>query len=415
MPKRLLVIDGADKGQSFLLPEAGAVLIGNSRRNTDICLHDLFVARVHCQVEVEGDRVTVSDRITPNGVLVNGAKVIQQDLHAGDVVRIGNSYLRLEAEPGAAPAAEAEAPAAPAPEAPPAAEEPGKLPLLPPERLGELVNHTLARFKIGAPIGPGYWGYVFRARDLRTEETVALKVLSPAFPADAEEMQRFVRAIKPRLVLHHPALVTPRGLGRSGPYVWIARELVVGESLAAPIGRARAARKAAWRPALRVARSIARALDYLREQRVVHANITPANILQPADEGPARLNDLGLWEALEGTALQQQALERKFLAELPYLSPEHIDPDAPVDDLSDQYCLGAVVYALLTGRPPFEGQTPEETVQRIRTGLPAKPKEYQPAIPDEFQAVVLRMLAKHPEERYPAPGPLLADLEAIEE
>ncbi len=95
------------------------------------------------------------------------------------------------------------------------------------------------------------------------------------------------------------------------------------------------------------------------------------------------------------------------------MSPEHLDPDATVDDLSDQYCLGAVVYALITGRPPFEGGPPDDLQQRIRTALPSRPKEWQRALPDEFQAVVLRMLAKHPEERYPGPGPLLTDLEAL--
>src|SRR5262245_36678980 len=192
MPKRLLVIDGADKGQSYLLPEAGAVLIGNSRKHTDICLHDLFVARVHCQVEVDEDRITVSDRVTPNGILVNGTKVPQRELQLGDVIRVGNSYLRLEdvvAEPTAEADATGEAPA-------PAADEPGKLPNLPPHRLGELAGRTLAHYKIGAEIAPGHSGAVFRARDLKTDEAVALKVLSPVFPADPEEMQRFIRAMK---------------------------------------------------------------------------------------------------------------------------------------------------------------------------------------------------------------------------
>jgi serine/threonine-protein kinase len=84
-----------------------------------------------------------------------------------------------------------------------------------------------------------------------------------------------------------------------------------------------------------------------------------------------------------------------------------------VDDLSDQYCLGAVVYALLTGRPPFAGESPDEIIEKIRDARPGRPKEVQRSLPDAFQAVVLRMLAKHPEERYPAPGPLVADLEAI--
>ena len=85
MPKQLTVIDGADKGQAYLLPDAGTLRIGNSRRNTDICLHDLFVARVHCHVAVGDGRITVSDELKPNGIQVNGAKVAQQELQPGDV------------------------------------------------------------------------------------------------------------------------------------------------------------------------------------------------------------------------------------------------------------------------------------------------------------------------------------------
>jgi serine/threonine protein kinase len=242
---------------------------------------------------------------------------------------------------------------------------------------------------------------------------VALKVLPPVFPADDAEMQHFVRALKPAFALHHPGLVALRGLGRSGPYVWIAAELVEGESVASAIVRFREAGKGKWRLALRVALHIGRVLDFLHHRRLVHANITPANLLLSDGEGQARLTDLGLWDALMGSVLQRERLEQKLVAELPYLSPEHIDPDAPVDALSDQYSLGAVVYALLTGRPPCEGKTTEETMARIRDTMPLRPKEFHRSAPDELQAAVLRMLAKRPEERYAAPGPLLADLEAI--
>ena len=152
MPMQLQVIDGADKGQAFRLPPAGTVRIGNSRKNTDICLHDLFVARVHCHVDVGAGKVTVSDEMKPNGILVNGAQVAQHELKPGDVVRVGNSYLRLE---------EAEdAPAEPA--AGPTPAEPGKLPHLPIERLKELAGHTLGHYDLDAALARGHTGVVFR-------------------------------------------------------------------------------------------------------------------------------------------------------------------------------------------------------------------------------------------------------------
>jgi serine/threonine protein kinase len=407
MPKRLLVFDGPDKGQSYLLPEAGAVRIGASRKNTDICLHDLFVARVHCQVELNGDRVTVCDNITPNGILVNGAKVTQQEIHSGDVIRVGNSYLRLEEADAAAAEESAEESGAEE------AAEAGEVCHLPLARLGELAGEMLGHYEIGEVLARGHTGVVFRARDEKTDQRVALKVLPPVFPATDPEMHRFVRAMKTRLAVQHPGLVALRGVGKSGAYVWIATDLVEGESVSSVVRHWHGARRHKWRLGLRVALHLARVLDHIRGHRLVHANIAPANVLLPADDGPPRLNDLGLRDALVGSTLQQQTWERKFLAELPYLSPEHVDPDARVDDLSDQYCLGAVVYALLTGRPPFAGESPDEIIEKIRDARPGRPKEAQRSLPDAFQAVVLRMLAKHPEERYPAPGPLVADLEAI--
>jgi serine/threonine protein kinase len=410
MPWRLLVIDGADQGKSFLLPEAGTARVGNNARHCDVHLHDLYVARAHCEVEVEGDRVTVVAADKTRDTLVNGVKVTRQELQPGDVLRVGNSFLCLEAAAEAAPAR----PDEPEPAAPPAPGEPRKLPELPAGLLGDLVGHTLGHFEVGALLGRGHFGEVFRARDVHKGQDVALKILSPSFPADDGEMKHFARTLKLLAALPHPNLVAPRGAGKTGPYFWIASELVEGESAAAVLRRLAGGKKPKWRRALRVGVHVGRALAAAQRQRLVHGNVTPANILLAAAEGgPVRLNDLVLLRALQGSVLLQEALELKCLAELSYLSPEHLDPDAAVDDLSDQYSLGAVLYALLTGRTPCEGATPEETADRIRTALPEKPKHLNHGIPDELQAAVLRMLAKRPEERYPGPEALLADLERI--
>jgi serine/threonine protein kinase len=410
MTKRLSVVDGGDQGRVFPLPESGVVLIGSNRKHTNICLHDLYVARVHCQVEVAEGQVVVVDQDSPNGTLVNGEKVAKRELKLGDVMRIGNSYLRLEERDAPLPEdAEETAPTvlrSPAP--------PGKLPHLPADRLDELIGQTLGNFKIGAVLGQGHFGLVFRAHDMKRDQPVALKVLPPDFPADTEEMRRFVDAVKPVMFMQHPNLVLLRGIGKTGPYVWLARELIEGESLAAKLERVSTAPKIKWKPAFRLAVHLARALEFAHENRLIHADLTPANILLEGDQAAARMNDLGFWDALVGSRLQQKVLERKFLAELPYLSPEHIDPDLSVDSLSDQYSVGALVYALATGRPPFVGRSAEETMDQIRDSFsPRRPKEIQRNIPDEFQAIVLRMLSKRPEERYPTSAALLAELEKL--
>ncbi len=403
MPLRLLVIDGADQGRFFRLPEAGTVLLGNSQRHADICLHDLYVGRVHCELAVAEGAVTITARDTPAGTLVNEKRITQQAILPGEVLHVGNSHLRLEFAADDAAWGQPEEPEE-APEPPPAAGE----------RPAGLQGRTLGHYQVAGILGRGHCGVVYRAHDLKKDQDVALKVLDAAFPSGAPEMLGFAKALRTRLPLHHPNLVGLHGAGKSGPHCWLDLELVEGESLAQAIERNRDARKIKWRRALNLARDVGRALAYCHQHRLVHGNVTPHNVLIRKHDESARLNDLLLQKALEGSALQQATMEAKMLAELPYLAPEQADPQLMlVDELSDQYSLGVLVYALLTGRPPFAGSAPEETLRQIREDPPVKPQKLNKQIPDDFQAAVLKMLAKRPEERYSRMEEMLGDLERI--
>src|SRR5262245_1368922 len=192
MAWRLLVIDGADQGRDFPLPAAGTVLVGNSRKHADVCLNDLYVARVHCHVEVAGDRVVVKHAEGNHETLVNGKKILTHELKPGEVLRAGNSHLRLEVCDAAADAA-ADAATAKVPS--------------PRERLEELTDRPLGHYQLGSVVGRGYCGVVFQAKDVKGDRRVALKVLSPEFPKNDAEMQTFVAAVKKALPLRHPQLV----------------------------------------------------------------------------------------------------------------------------------------------------------------------------------------------------------------
>jgi hypothetical protein len=401
MPWRFLVIDGYDQGAVYPLPPKGIVTVGNKRKEVDIVLHDLLTAPVHCEVELDGDRVAVAQRdmAKAHGTFVNGIRIERQELHLGDVLRVGNSYLRLEsAEPTPEPL-------------PPKEDEP--LPQLGPERLEQLTGHLLGHHLVGPLLGKGHAGMVFRAHDRKADRVVALKVLSPLFPKNDAEMQGFVRALKAGLPLRHFNLVTLYGAGRTGGYCWIAQEYVEGESLAQVVQRVKEAQRIDWTRACRVAVHIARALDYTRRYHITHGNITPQNIMIQGEGNVAKLGDLMLVKALEDSELQKATLENKVLSELAYLSPEQVVPDAFVDDLVDLYSLGTIVYALLAGRPPFPGDSPEEILERIQEGEVDKPSRYQRGIPEAFEKVVMRMLAKHQENRYSSPAEVLAEVEAI--
>jgi serine/threonine protein kinase len=408
MAKRLLVIDGADHGRYFPLHE-GTAVIGNNHRHADICLHDLYVRRVHCHLEVNGERVVARDSENANGISVNGQPVAEQELRPGDVLRVGNSHLRLE--DGAVPTEEVEEEA----DAPKEKEFP-PAPALPAERLNELTDHLLAHYEVGPVLGHGHYGLVFRARDRKGGHTVALKVLYPDFPKNASEMQQFAAAMRTVLPLRHPHLVTLYNAGRTGPYCWLALEYVEGESLAQVLDRMGGLPgKNSWKQALRFGIHLGRALDFIHHNRLQHGNLTPNNILVRLSDKAVKLGDLMLSRALEGSVLQKEMLENKLLAELPYMAPEQVDPDAFVDRLADIYGLGAVMYVRIAGRPPFQGESPEETIARIQQEPLTRPRQVQAAVPDALDVAVGKMLARHQEERYQTAGELVTELERIAE
>jgi serine/threonine protein kinase len=404
MPWRLQVIDGADMRQAFPLVAAGRMVIGSNRKQTDICLHDLYVARTHCQLEVDGERIVVNDLENTAGVFVNGQKVKQQELHPGDVLRVGNSHLRLEPSETAAPARVEPSADKPANGAPPAEAQPD-----------ELIGQVLGHYELASVLGQGHHGVVYRATDQKTNQVVALKVLAAEFPAGEAELQTFVKTMKARIGLRHDHLVNLVGAGKTHGACWMALEYIEGESLAQTLVRIGQPGKNAWQHALRLAIHVARALDYLHQHHTFHGNLTPQNVLIRLSDKVVKVGDLMLTKALDGSALQQARIEEKLLAEMPYLSPEQANPDAFVDELTDLYSLGALVYARLTGKPPYQGETPEETLELIAEGPLRKPREYQAAIPELMEKAVLKMLARHQEDRYQTPAELLGVLEPFAE
>jgi tRNA A-37 threonylcarbamoyl transferase component Bud32 len=450
MTKRLLVIAGPDKGRSFLLPDASTVVIGRGRESATR-LNDPHVSRFHCRVEVRDGGVTVTDSDSAGGRFVNDRRVSRHQLQSGDVIQVGETRLCYHGEdpaeqstiappealseqktlyPGAAMmppprlARRRPAPAQPRTPAaaatiteptPPAARRAGRPAPLPFERLGELANTTLSHFQLGPVIARGQSGVVFRARDFKNNRHVALKVLRPEFATDDREVQRFVRSMKTALPLQHPNLVRLYGAGKKGGYCWISMEFVDGESLTQVIARIAVAGMLDWRHAHRVALHIGRALEFAHRHHIIHRNITPANVLIQASNTVAKLGDLMLAKALEGRLAQHLTASGELLGDIRYMSPERTHSPEGVDGRSDIYSLGALVYCMLTGQPPFQGYSIVETVTKIREGRLEPPRKFQLSIPASFERVVLTMLARRPEDRYQKAQQLLATLAAVKD
>jgi serine/threonine protein kinase len=399
-PPLLVVTSGPDKGRSFPLNAGQTLQIGRSQATTTK-LADPTVSRVHCEIEWDGHRAVLIN-ISQTGTLVNGKPAAQQELKPGDLIRIGGSELRFhlgdveEASTIVAGATRG------APAAVPAAES-----------LPALVGQKRSHYQIESQLAKGASGAVFKATDDQTGKAVALKVLQPEFSRNDDEMQRFVRAMKTVLPLHHANLVQLYAAGKTGPFCWVAMEYVDGESMTRVIQRIGVAGMLDWRYGYRVAVHIARALEYAHGEAILHRNVTPQNILLRSSDKVVLLGDLMLAKALEGTLAQQITRPGELVGDVGYMSPERTRGTTDVDGRSDLYGLGATVYALVAGRPPFTAGALPELITKIRSAEPEKPQKYQMSIPALFQGTILKLLAKRPEERFQTASELLADLERV--
>jgi serine/threonine protein kinase len=401
MSLQFLVIAGPDQGKSFILQAGPDLMLGRSA-NAYYQLSDPRASRNHCQVQRDGDQVTVVCNSGSGGTLVNGKPVKKQSLKLGDVLQVGDTQLRLQVGDYALDVALAHKPSAPT--AAPAAR---------PEQLEALSGQTLSHYDIGPVIGKGGSSMVFHATDTKDNRPVAFKVLLPEFSKDEEDMQRFVRAMKTMMPLRHPNLIALYGAGKTGGHCWVAMEYVAGENMTEVIERIGLAGMLDWRYGFKVAVHVARALDYAHGQQIIHRNVAPKNILLEAPTKTVKLGNLMLAKALEGSQAQKITRPGELVGDVAYMSPERTRGTDDVDGRSDLYGLGATVYALLTGRPPFTGATLVEKITRIRQSEPEKPTKFQMSIPSRFEGVVLKLLAEDPDDRFPTAAALLADLEKV--
>jgi serine/threonine protein kinase len=278
-----------------------------------------------------------------------------------------------------------------------------------------LVDQTLGHFQVVRLLGRGYSGAVFEATNTKTAQTVALKVLSAEFPASPAELERFTQELRVLQPIRHPNLVGLLGAGKTTTHCWIAREYVDGESAAAVIARIAEGEKPSWTRAARVVVHLARALDHLQQHRLIHGNITPRNVLLQANTHTTKLADLRLSEILAGSQLQQKVGAKKHQAELAYLAPEQVAEGGFVDTLADFYAVGALAYALCTGRPPVAGQSPAEIRDSILNGRVSKPSMVYKRVPAAFDAIVMKLLARNQEDRYQTALAILTDLAPLAE
>lgn len=398
----MLVVSGPDRGTKFQIEDGANYPLGRGS-DAKFQLSDPRASRLHCRLEADGGVVRLIDAGSKAGSFVNGKPVSTVTLKPGDVVRVGETELRYqviaagaETISGVEPPVGANLHAAP-----------------PSNKLSDLVGKKMSHYEIKRVIAEGSSGTIFFAHDPENLRGVALKVLWPEFSKDEEQMQRFIRAMKTMLPVQHPNLVRLFGAGKAGPHCWIAMEHVEGSNLAKVIDDIGTAGMLDWTYAFKVCYSVGSALEAAYKHQILHRNITPTNILVRSNDKAVKLGDMMLAKALEGTLAEQVTRPGQLVGDMAYMSPERTRSAAEVDTRSDIYSLGATAYALLTGHPPFEAKSLPDLIVKIRSAEVVRPKKFQLSVPDMFEGLVLRMLAKKPEDRFATPAQLINDLERI--
>ncbi len=254
-------------------------------------------------------------------------------------------------------------------------------------------------------IGSGGMGEVYLARQERPDRDVALKILRTRPGHERDLLARFRAEADAAARLHHPNVVQIYEAGETAEAAFIAMELVGGESLAARLARA----VLAPREAAALLTRLARAVQFAHDRGVIHRDLKPSNILLEAD-GTPKLSDFGLAKVVDD-ADADHTRTGAVLGTPAYMSPEQASASKTVGPLSDVYGLGAVLYECLTGRPPFKGASPLDTLQQVLAREPIPPRRLQPGIPRDLQTICLKCLEKEPNRRFPSAAELADDLD----
>jgi serine/threonine-protein kinase len=260
------------------------------------------------------------------------------------------------------------------------------------------------RYSVLSLLGSGGMGQVFRVRDERDGTPLALKVLHPLEGDDAERVRRFQREIQVLTRIRHPAVLQIRDWGQSDSGLFLVTELVDGEDLKLAIRR-----RGPFPPAeaAAIGATLAEALAAAHAQGVVHRDVKPNNVMIASD-GSIRLLDFGL---ARGAGIDVTTLTRTgaILGTPGYMSPEQFDATG-VDERSDVYSLGVVLFELLTGRLPFRAASAIAVALAHKTEPPPLPRSLRPGIPAWLERIVLRCLEKDPARRYASAAELAAEL-----
>jgi serine/threonine-protein kinase len=264
---------------------------------------------------------------------------------------------------------------------------------------------AITGFEILEELGRGGMGVVYKARQINLGRLVALKMVLAGAHAGPDELDWFQREAEAVASLQHPDIVRIHDVGQADGLPYLSLEFIDGGSLAQQMtGRPQDITRAAW-----TIRTVARAIHAAHRQGIVHRDLKPANILLAADGRP-KITDFGLARRLGDDS--DWTRTGTIVGTPDYMAPEQTRGQAQdAGHLVDQHALGAILYELLTGRPPFRGATPSDTIEQVRTQEPVPPTRLRPGVPRDLETICLKCLQKEAQRRYVDAEALADDLD----
>lgn len=267
--------------------------------------------------------------------------------------------------------------------------------------IGKLLDN---RYEILELIGVGGMARVYKARCHRLNRLVAVKILRDDLAQDAELRRRFHDESHAVAMLSHPNIVAVYDVSRSSDIEYIVMELIDGITLKQYMQKK--GNKLNWREALHFITQIVKALGHAHSRGIIHRDIKPHNIMVLRD-GSVKVADFGIARVTSGG---HSTLTQEALGSVHYISPEQAR-GSHIDERSDLYSAGVVLYEMITGRLPFEGDTPVSVAIQHINSIPLSPREIDPTIPEALEAITMKAMAPDPDNRYPSADAMLSDLE----
>jgi WD40 repeat protein/tRNA A-37 threonylcarbamoyl transferase component Bud32 len=270
--------------------------------------------------------------------------------------------------------------------------------------LTQMPHYRLGDYELLQEVGRGGMGVVFKARHIRLNRTVALKMILGGALAKADDLQRFNTEAAAAAQLQHPGIVALYEAGTYEGQPYFSMEFVQGSSLA----HLTAAGPLPGRVAAAYLEKTARAVHFAHHRGILHRDLKPANILVD-EHGQPKITDFGLAKLIQTDSGQTRT--GTVIGTPSYMSPEQASASKDVGPATDIYSLGAILYELITGRPPFRGETALATLTQVAENDPPPPRSLCKTIDVDLETICLKCLSKEPHRRYPTAEALADDLQ----